>query len=1600
MKKILGLDIGTNSIGWAFIESNAYENPEQLEGRILNLGSRIIPMDGDALNKFESGVPESRAAARRQARGVRRLNQRYKLRRTRLLQALKILGWISNDFPTEFKRLSKHDINQFLPYSNELIKEAEEFFEINELKTTRGLDYHISEDWIIYYLKTKAIKKQVSLTELGRILYHYNQRRGFKSSRKDSKIEEEISEVKYPIYDKWVEIVKINDIIENGKGDGKDKEFTFYKLICQTPTLQFEAIKKRKNPLDWKGKEIEIEITRKTTKSGDISFTISEVDPAAWESRKRALENDIRNEGLPISEYYLNNLKKNLKNGNYRIKQRIVDRKFYQEEFKAIWAKQSEYYQTEFTNNNIIFEIADTFYKHNKEKNNELKSKDLFHIFFNDIIYYQRGLKSQKGLLANCQYEIKKFKDKDGIEHIARVKVASKSHPLFQEFRIWQTIQNLKIIQKEDSSSGKLKLNIDVSDQYLLVKNKELLFELFDNSKEVSHDAILRLLGFKKELIENREKTYNYKLNYPNDKDFQGNETKNLFRSIFKKHNFIEEGEKYISDPEKLHLLWHIIYSLPEEAEIISALNNKKYFDFPESVISHFSKVPEFKSQYGAYSTRALNNLLPLMRIGKYWQADNLSPKEKGEKGFSVKPTINLKSRIESISNWEVDPNIPIRVRELAQIYKLENIQDFQGLPTTLACYIAYGRHSEKVNEDKYESNEELDVNKLIPNNSLRNPVVEKIIRETLKLVKDVWADKDLGRPDYIHVELGREMKNNNEDRKKIYENNTNNRIEKDRVAILLKELKYPNFNPDSPNDLDKFKIWKENGGIEGEEIFDELFKKNKSEFIKDADIEKYRLWAEQGYKSPYTGLAIPLSDLYAIPKKYEIDHIIPRSRFYDDSLGNKVVIEAEVNALKGNKLAIQFIEDFQNQDIELSNGKKIRVLALENYKINVEEIFKNRKKKRHLKLYEIPLDFIDRQMNDTKYISRTIAQLLRPVAIGTDTDQGVVYTSGSITSDLKGKWGLHKLWKDLLKPRFERLENILGEELIIPNDKDKNGDYHFAKDYKRIDHRHHALDALVIACTTRSHIKYLNSLSSLSNDKKDFTRYEEWKKYFYLLNKKKQLEGLKNGMLEFATPWGTSESFYTDVKEKMESIIVSHKQTAKLISKASNKYWKWKEIDGEWKKVLDTQQAPKDEDKYWVAVRQSLFGQPLGKIHLAEYKKDVELKKAIKYQIDFIVEHRYHWNSEHFRIALSSLRKQVDKIIAQFNNDEKAILKYLEKYPLKDSQNKSIEKIDLLKFAKYASKRVSIDESFGLDKINALPYSEIEKNWLTNLLRKHLEEYDNPKEAFKGEALEQLFKKSPFPINKVTRKESGDKIEINNKLLDGDKGVNQYFIIEISQELDKKTGELVSKRVYSTPPFLESVKRLAKCLPLFDPIQENKYIVLSPGDLVYVPEINEQINQIDWSNKKNIAEKTYILKSFSKTQCFFIPSSISSPIIDTIELGANNKSERSFDGQMIKNVCLKIKIDRLGNITHYEDGKNNLNYSNDSSISIANEPLSPYTSIKTIIVSNSFEEAENSQVDYWANLSPEQRFKDFYALMLRFFTFNKPDWSKYKITL
>ena len=94
---ILGLDLGTNSIGWALIEETLDENNKVIDDKIIKLGVRVNPLTVDEKTNFEKGKPISTNADRTLKRGARRNLQRYKLRRENLLQILLENNWISSD---------------------------------------------------------------------------------------------------------------------------------------------------------------------------------------------------------------------------------------------------------------------------------------------------------------------------------------------------------------------------------------------------------------------------------------------------------------------------------------------------------------------------------------------------------------------------------------------------------------------------------------------------------------------------------------------------------------------------------------------------------------------------------------------------------------------------------------------------------------------------------------------------------------------------------------------------------------------------------------------------------------------------------------------------------------------------------------------------------------------------------------------------------------------------------------------------------------------------------------------------------------------------------------------------------------------------------------------------------------------------------------------------------------------------------------------------------------------------------------------------------------------------------------------------------------
>jgi CRISPR-associated endonuclease Csn1 len=202
MKKILGLDLGTNSIGWALVEQDF----EEKKGKILGMGSRIIPMSQDILGEFEKGNSISQTAERTRLRGVRRLRERHLLRRERLLRVLNILDFLPKHFSDQidFKvKLGKFvgEAEPKIAYNEQgfifknSFEEMLSEFKLRQPDLVEG-GKKIPYDWTIYFLRKKALSEKIEKSELAWLILNFNPKRGYYQLRgeeedeKPNKLEE------------------------------------------------------------------------------------------------------------------------------------------------------------------------------------------------------------------------------------------------------------------------------------------------------------------------------------------------------------------------------------------------------------------------------------------------------------------------------------------------------------------------------------------------------------------------------------------------------------------------------------------------------------------------------------------------------------------------------------------------------------------------------------------------------------------------------------------------------------------------------------------------------------------------------------------------------------------------------------------------------------------------------------------------------------------------------------------------------------------------------------------------------------------------------------------------------------------------------------------------------------------------------------------------------------------------------------------------------------------------------------------------------------------------------------------------------------------
>lgn len=1455
MKRILGLDLGTNSIGWSLIKQDF----KKKEGAILGMGSRIIPMSKDVLSDFESGTTVSQTADRTHYRSMRRLNERFRLRRQRLHRVLNILGFLPTHYANSIDFHKK--LGQFKPntevklnYKNNQLDKNEFIFtdsfqEMAEDFSSKYDDIKIPYDWTLYYLRKKALTEKISKEELAWVILSFNQKRGYYQLRGE---EEDLKENQTKEY-KVLEVDRLVDTEEKVKGK------SLYRVFFKNGWEYSKPITKTE---DWKGRHREFIVTTSTNKDGSIKRTYKKVDAEKdWIAIKQKTQQEIDASGKTVGEFIYDVL---LEKPSQKIKGDLVktiDRKYYKDELKKILSTQKEFH-SELRNDNIYQDCLEKLYPRNENHKNNIKEKDFTYFFIEDIIFYQRPLKSKKSLISNCPYE-KRFYKKDGEVKEAPVKCIAKSHPLYQEFRIWQFIQNLKIFKKiSDSKKSKAAVNADVTRELLASEDDYVgLFDFLNNKKTIEQKHILKYFSDKK-LIEKQSKNDpSYRWNYVEDKKYPGNETRVEFIKRLKKVKGVKPA--VFLNPQNQKELWHIVYSVTDKKQFMSAIEKfakKKEIDV-ETFIENFKNIPPFENNYGAYSAKALKKLLPFMRMGKYWDSTKLKldAVERVEDIVKRLKTINFdRDEVEKVADDAVKKQI------LKSFTKTKFDNPCKGLNTYQACYAVYERHSEVATIVNWDSPKDIDtyLNTVFKQHQLNNPIVEQVVTETLRVVRDIWKYYGKGEVDYfdeIHIELGRELKNSKEKRQRLSNRNSERERTNQRIKSLLEELQndgVEKVRPYSPIQQEKLKLFEEgvsHNGNYNKVSEDEIEKIQKSNKPTKNQITRYKLWLDQGYISPYTGNVIPMSQLFTT--NYQIEHIIPKSRFFDNSFNNKVICESVINPypFKDNKLAYEFIEKQGGTQV----NENVEVFNLEEYKQHCKSYFShNRIKLKNLLRDDIPTGFVERQMNDTRYISKFVkgllSNILREEGEQEATVKKLIPINGAITSELKNDWGLHDKWNEIISPRFKRMNELTDTNDFgywdknidaFRNEVPKSIEKGFSK--KRIDHRHHALDALVIACTTRDHVNYINSLNSERHNRKLVSKLRHIEKI--------EVGGkIRNVAKSYKKPW---KGFTIDAKTNLEQIIISFKKNIRVINRTNNRTWHWEKQNGEWKKSLQPQKGKN------FAIRKSMHKETVsGKIEM-DTKKD-KIATAT-------------------RIPLNEIKskKHIDKITDR--NIQKILINHLNNYKDKNGKKDYSEAFS----------------NIGIKEMNV-----------------------NIKTLNGGKAHQPIYKARQYEIgSKFSVGERGNK---DQKFVEAAKGTNLYFAVYWNEEKQKRDFETVPFNEVITHQKQTSHLSIKDKLPIPLNPEKGKFLFyISPNDLVYVPKDQNSNPSVD--DIKNNAENIYKMVKSSGKECYFIRQDIADLIkkYDSStgigELGSQNRLETvmTSDKTRVKNICYKLNIDRLGNI-------------------------------------------------------------------------------------
>lgn len=626
-----------------------------------------------------------------------------------------------------------------------------------------------------------------------------------------------------------------------------------------------------------------------------------------------------------------------------------------------------------------------------------------------DALYFQRPLKSQKQAIGKCKFEKAKSR-------------CIESHPDFEEFRMLQTLNHIRIRTPKDDSLRPLNEEERRTAATLFYRESKPTFNFEDIAK--------KLAGKNNYAYEKDDDTYKpYLFNFRMTQSLAGCPTTALFRAIWGDEwkqalaetytrNTTKTGPK--TEEEMVNDVWNVLYSFSSQTKLKEFAIEK--LQLTEAEAEKFSRAKNIGRGTASISLKAVRKILPYLRKGlPYSHAVFLA---------------NLGAVVPA-AVWNDNEQRETLIQEVQDIVQAYDPRQKELTGTLEFCIKDFLKDRYELDAGATDKLYHPSMIEAYPDArpdetgctqlgspasaAIRNPMAMRSLHQIRRLINRLLREGIITQDTEIHIEYAREL--NDANRRKAMadtqkeQENARNRYREELVKLYKEET--------------------------GREIIPT-----------ERDIEKYQLWEEQERRCLYTGKSIGVADFVGDHPKFDIEHTVPRSRGGDNTMTNKTLCEMAFNRqvkgtrlpselpnheeimerLKGWKKKIDELSrqiDRQHASPLLSKEQKDRIIQKKHRLTDERDYWQNKYKGFVMK--EVPEGFSRRQGAGIGLISKYAGLYLRSLFHSTQNKErkSVHVVKGAITAEFRRMWGL--------------------QEAYAPKSRDN--------------HAHHGIDAIVIAC-------------------------------------------------------------------------------------------------------------------------------------------------------------------------------------------------------------------------------------------------------------------------------------------------------------------------------------------------------------------------------------------------------------------------------------------------------------------------------------------------------------------------------------------------------